>query len=391
MDTVPPGTPHLLNNGLGCDSAAYIFLILQYPELRPCPLEDLIVVSAQTGNESRKVKAQTEKHLYPRLKAAGVLTAQVARASAAECHTENGITVLDCTTEPDVCFVEGDYSIVDHHTQYGGVPQYANGHVCAIKFKGEVLQEFKRQLFGDRLVVSLIQYNADELGRLKKAREYGGNQPGLITRFPLVEQGLGRADTERIASETAGEPYERSACLIWPFGVSAGSRAETLQRHRDDPEASAKALFMEFMSLAMNPRQSLFKRRTLRSLLEADGNTITLTLFEQALNAPEWAVYRVRRLKLGKHQHWRSLVVVSTGSRLGCELAVHALNGHRVSHETHVRHVMESRWKGDLPWREQFVVAAPHLVAAKARPSFEQKWFESHQTRLTFKRQPEGG
>ena len=223
MEPVPPGTPHLLNNGLGCDSAAYIFLILEHPELRPCPLEDLIVVSAQTGNESKKVKKQTEKHLYPRLKAANVLTAQVARASAGECHTENGITVLDYTTEPDLCFTEGDYSIVDHHTQYGGVPQYANGHVCAIKFKGEVLQAFKQHLFGDRLVVSLIQYNADELKRLDKAREHGGNHPNRVTRFPLVERGLGRADTERIASTVAGEPYERSLPHLSVRGVGRQS------------------------------------------------------------------------------------------------------------------------------------------------------------------------
>lgn len=385
METVPPGTPYLLNNGLGCDSAAYIFLILKYPELRPCPLEDLIVVSAQTGDESQKVKSQTEKHLYPRLKAAGVLTVQVARASAAECDTENGITVLDYTTEPDVCFTEGDYSIVEHHTRYGGVPQYANGHVCAIKFKGEVLQAFKQQFFGDRLVVSLIQYNADELKRLDKAREYGGNKPNITTRFPLVERGLGRADTERIAAETAGEPYTRSACLICPFGVSAGSQAETLQRHRDDPVASARALLMEYMSLAMNPRQSLFKRRTLRSLLEADKNTIALTLFEQALNDQEWAVYRVRRLKLGKHQHWRSLAIVSTGSRLECENAIHKLNHGQINLSTHTRHVLESRWEGNLPWREYFLVAAPHRVAAKERKSFEQKWFQSQQLRLTFK------
>ena len=223
------------------------------------------------------------------------------------------------------------------------MPQYANGHVCAIKFKGEVLQAFKQQLFGDRLVVSLIQYNADEQHRLDKAREYGGNRPNLITRFPLVERGLGRADTERLASETAGETYKRSACLICPFGVSAGSLAETLQRHREDPVASASALFMEYMSLAMNPRQSLFKRRTLHSLLVKDGNMIALALFEQALNAEAWAVYRVRRLKLGKYQHWRSLVVVSTGSRLECEQVIYRLNGHNAATERHTRHVLESR------------------------------------------------
>lgn len=132
--------------------------------------------------------------------------------------------------------------------------------------------------------MSLIQYNADELKRLDKAREYGSNHPNMVTRFPLVERGLGRADAERIASTVAGEPYERSACLICPFGVLAGSWAETLQRDRDDPEASAEALLMEYMALAMNPRQSLFKRHTLRSLLEQDKNTIALTLGEQTLN-----------------------------------------------------------------------------------------------------------
>lgn len=386
MEPVPPGTPYLVNNGLGCDSAAYIFLILEHPALRPCPLEDLVVVTAQTGNESRKVKEQTEKHLYPRLKAAGVLTAQVARASAGECHLEDGITVLDYTTEPDVCFIEGDYNIVDHHTQYGGVPQYANGHVCAIKFKGEVLRAFKQQLFGDHLVVSLIQYNADEQKRLDKAREHGGDHPNMVTRFPLVERGLGRADTERIASTVAGAPYEHSACLICPFGVSAGSRAETLQRHRDDPEASAKALLMEYMSLAMNPRQSLFKRHTLRSLLEQDKNMIALTLFEATLRAQAWAVYEVRRLKYGKNQHWRSIVVVSTGSREDCEQAVQTLNK-SPTYDHHTCHFIESRWDGALPWREHFLVAAPHLVAAKERPSFAQKWFETtQQLRLNVKR-----
>ncbi|MBD2075428.1 hypothetical protein H6F86_16310 [Phormidium sp. FACHB-592] len=150
-----------------------------------------------------------------------------------------------------------------------------------------------------------------------------------------------------------------------PFGVSADSRAETLQRHWDDTEASAEALLMEYMALAMSPRQYLFKRHMLRSLLELDKNTIALTLYEQTLNAQAWAIYRVRRLKLGKNQYWWSLAVVSTGSRVECEQTIHAMNGQTASTATHARHVLESRWNGDLPWREHFLVAAPHLVAAK--------------------------
>jgi hypothetical protein len=143
---------------------------------------------------------------------------------------------------------------------------------------------------------------------------------------------------------------------------------------------------MEYMALAMNSRQPLFKRHTLRSLLEQDKNTIALTLGEQTLNDQAWAVYRVRRLKLGKNQYWRSLAVESVGNRVECEQTIHAMNGQGTSTTIHARHVLESCWDGDLPWREHFLVAAPHLVAAKERPSFAQKWFQSHQLKLNVKR-----
>ena len=69
---------------------------LRAPSTRPCSLDDLLVVSAQTGDEYEDTQELVETHILPLLREYNVRYVQVARKGPVEA---DGIVVLDDTRQ----------------------------------------------------------------------------------------------------------------------------------------------------------------------------------------------------------------------------------------------------------------------------------------------------
>lgn len=74
----------VLSYGLGVDSTAMFLRWLNEPDSRDFDLDDLLVVTAMTGNEWPDTVELVERHILPRFREAGVTFAQVARAGASQ-------------------------------------------------------------------------------------------------------------------------------------------------------------------------------------------------------------------------------------------------------------------------------------------------------------------
>ncbi|RZU28892.1 hypothetical protein [Edaphobacter modestus] len=201
----------VLSWGFGVESTAILVRWLLEPETLPCSLDELIVLSAQTGDEYEDTRQDAETYILPILRRYGVRLVQVARHGHLE---SDGITVLSDTREPYRLHIEGDYKLSDELRAAGTVPQFGGEHICSLKFKAFPLEfwlrehlstpyshafgysaeepkrvakcqaaEAKRMAFG---------FNIDEHKRVARARQY--DTPSRESIFPLVEWGWTRAD-----------------------------------------------------------------------------------------------------------------------------------------------------------------------------------------------------
>ena len=86
---------------------------------RPCDLRDLIVITAQTGNEYPDTGRDVERHILPLLRQHGIRFVQLARHGHLEA---DGITVLSDTRQPTTVYLDGDYRLSDELRKNGTVP-----------------------------------------------------------------------------------------------------------------------------------------------------------------------------------------------------------------------------------------------------------------------------
>ena len=109
-----------------------------------------------------------------------------------------------------------------------------------------------------------------------------------------------------------GVTWKKSACSFCPFNAL---KAEGMARMRQFPERVAHALLLEHISLSMNPRGTLYRKGSLRSIVEQDGNRAVLAKFKENLDASEFALYRVRRIYSKKGKADRAVEKITTGTR----------------------------------------------------------------------------
>jgi hypothetical protein len=156
---------------------------------------------------------------------------------------------------------------------------------------------------------------------------------------------------------------------------------QALARFARHPGQAAEALYLEHVSLTLNPRMPLYATGSLAGKLAADTNDHSAAerLFDERLSAAVWAVYRVRRVYHAKGRADRSIEHVRTGSRtemmsalevtaeaLGCRLELDA--------QGILRFYARRREADVYPTAEEMYVAGPADAAPKARPSFEAVW-----------------
>lgn len=394
----------VLSYGMGVESSAILTNWLFTPSSRPCSLEDLIVITSQTGDEYKDTQRDVEAHILPLLRKNWVRYVQVARAGHLE---RDGITVLSDTREPEALYIQGDYKLSDELRAAGTVPQYGGiSHACSLKFKAWVIEtwmslnlkepirhafgynanEDKRMAKSDVAMVKRVAFgfNADEQSRIIRASTY--DSPSRQSFYPLLEWGWSRQNCIDYLQQCFGVLWKRSSCVYCPFNAL---KADAIARHQEHPIQVGEAMMLEHLSLSLNPRGTLYRNQSLIDITQQSGNIAALDAFQRSLREAEWAVYRVRRIyqaakdAAGKSNPDKKGVAYRAVEQITETSPRNTAHEHLMSLRTPTHEVVESRGITYLyarrcgatyPSREDFLVALPAFVATKARYGLE--WFE---------------
>jgi len=393
----------ILSYGMGVESTAILVRWLEDASVRPCPLHELVVITAQTGDEYEDTRMDIEAYVLPMLRRHNVRYVQVARRGHSQA---DGIVVLSDTRQPQRLFLEGGYKLSDELRAAGTVPQFGGEHICSLKFKAWVIEQWMaqhlaepvRHAFGYNAAESkrvakseaaqakriAFGFNAEERKRIDRAASY--DSPLRQSFYPLVEWGWTRQDCIDYLRQKLGVTWRKSACVQCPFNSLTD---DALARHREHPEQVADAMLLEHVSLSLNPRGTLYRDQGLIEIAQASGNQPAMADFRQKLEQQSWTVYRVRRLyRAGKDEHG-NLSPAKKGNAIRAveRLApdtdrVTAIENLRSLAEPeneivefrNIRYVYRERCGASYPTREEFLVAAPAVVEGKARYGLE--WFE---------------
>lgn len=357
----------ILSYGMGVDSTVILDRWLNEPSSRDFSLQELTVLTAQTGSEFADTRELVERYILPQMRAQEVRYVQVARAGNLKVA---GYTVLSDTREPYRLHIEGAYKLKDELLEAGTVPAVQNRR-CSTKGKGRPNDGW----LGDNVVGAfrhVMGFNADERKRVERDSCYGGD--ARSAEYPLMTWGWGREQCERYLEDRFGVKWAKSACCFCPF---ARGKPEVLERFVRHPEALAEALYLEHVSLALNPLMTLYAAGSLRSKLGAE-HAEGLRQFGDMVAKTAHALYRVRRVMKKKGSADRSVDVMKTGTQQEMEVALAEVaerEGIELVEEAGIlRCYSRRREPGVYPTAEEMWVAAPAEAREKAKASFSKTW-----------------
>jgi hypothetical protein len=390
----------ILSYGMGVESTAILLRWCFEEATRPCPLDRVVVITAQVGDEYKDTGRDVETYVLPMMRRHRIRFVQVARHGHREA---DGISILDDSREPIQVFLDGDYKLSDELKRNGTVPQYGGVHRCALKFKAWVIEQWleanlrgrAHHAFGynseERRRIDQSEhaireriafgFNADEGRRIDRSCEYN-----TLTRqafYPLLEWDWNRAKCLDYIREKVGVTWRKSACVYCPFNALKDG---AIDRHLEHPDQVADALVLEHMSMALNPRATLYKGKSLIQIAGNSGEEVALNSYRERIEAVKWARYRVRRIYQRKGQADRAVEiqdVLATASEARVHLDGFAARlGLPVEELRGIPYVWRLRRnESAFPTREEFWTIAPAMVEEKARggiASFEAKW-SNHQ------------
>ena len=310
----------ILSYGMGVESTAILLRWCLDEDVRPCSLDRMVVITAQVGDEYKDTGRDVEAYVLL-MRRHEIRFVQVARHGHREA---DGITVLDDSREPTKISLDGDYKLSDELKRNGTVPQYGGVHRCALKFKAWVIEQWleanlrghAQHAFGynaeERKRISHSEhafreriafgFNADETKRIVRSCEY--NNPTRQAFYPLLDWGWTRAKCVDYIREKLGVTWRKSACVYCPFNAL---KNDAVDRHLEHPEQVADALLLEHMSMALNPRGTLYKGTSLIQITTKSGNDKALNGYRQRIELGRWAQYRVRRVYTRKGQADRAV------------------------------------------------------------------------------------
>jgi len=390
----------ILSYGMGVESTAILLRWCFEEATRPCPLDRLVVITAQVGDEYKDTGGDVETYVLPMMRRHRIRFVQVARHGHREA---DGISILDDSRQPIQVFLDGDYKLSDELKRNGTVPQYGGVHRCALKFKAWVIEQWLEANLRGRAHHALgynseerrrinqsehaireriaFGFNADEGRRIDRSLEYN-----TLTRrafYPLLEWDWNRAKCLDYIREKLGVTWRKSACVYCPFNALKDG---AMDRHLEHPDQVADALVLEHMSMALNPRATLYKGKSLIQIAGNSGEEVALNSYRERIEAAKWARYRVRRIYQRKGQADRAVEVqdvLATASEARVHLDGFAARlGLPVEELRGIPYVWRLRRnESAFPTREEFWTIAPAMVEEKARggiASFEAKW-SNHQ------------
>jgi hypothetical protein len=374
-----------LSYGLGADSTAILLRWLDQPVTAPCDLEDLIVVTAMTGDEWAITGRLVEEHVLPRLSASRVRYAQVARAGPRQA---DGVVILDDSRTPERLRLGGAFRLSDELRTAGTIPQVAGPRKCSAKAKGQVIDTYLARVTAGAPFLHAMGYETGEMSRADRDTTY--NTPARTGIYPLITWGWDRAASEDYIYTQTGVHWPKSACTYCVFALATSTgRARILDLYLGQPDAAIRDLMLEHSALSLNPRQGLAGDGTLAALLATTGrHDQILRQFAAHLHAAPWQVCEVRRAirpspadpaRAGTAT--RSLRILASGSQpvMHGELVALAATA-RVPLATGADRITRAWLRhrvGRYPDAEHFLVAVPAGPQAKDGPGFARAWREA--------------
>ena len=367
---------HILNYGMGVESTAILLRWMLEPCSRDFELSELLVLTAQTGDEFEDTKELVETHILPLMRLHSVRFVEVARNGPS---VRDGYALLQDSRNPFTLHTEGEYSLSDNLIPAGTVPRLGRPHLCAIRFKGEVLDAWIGDNINDPFG-PYIGYNAEETKRADKSSDYGCR--GENYRYPLIEWGWTRQDCLDYLRAMLGADWKKSCCSFCPFQ----SKEAAITRYHAQPKAGAFALWVGGLALALNPRMHLFSSGSAYDVCVEGGCTEALELYRKRLDAESYALYRVRRIytangttKRTTVNARRSVETIARGTR--AQLEVELMQ--RAKAED-IQWRLSGGWlryyrheKGEgYPAIEEFYVVCPDAIRDKCQciARFEESW-----------------
>ena len=390
----------ILSYGMGVESTAILARWVFEPETRPCDLADLVVVTAQTGDEYADTGRDVTEYILPLMREHGIRYVQLARHGHLEAA---GITVLEDSRAPSQVYLQGDYRLSDELRSNGTVPQFGGEHRCSLKFKAFVIETWLRlhqegpvrHAFGynvtePRRVAACesamarrvaFGFNCEEQTRIERTIRYDSSARDSF--FPLVEWEWSRDDCLAYLKTVFGIVWQKSACVECPFNAL---KADAVERHRRHPGQVADAMLLELLSLALNPRGTLYPKKSLIQITLANGDDGTAAAFQALLVGSQWSVYRVRRIyharktdgapdpkKKGMADRAvERLHTFSSREEADRSLGLLAASlGLELEMSRGLRYAYRERRRSEYPAREEFYTVAPSHVQTKARYGVE--------------------
>jgi hypothetical protein len=336
-------------------------------------LRDLTVITAMTGDEFPDIKRLVERHILPRLRQHGIRYVQVARKTAKE-----KLVVLDDSRAPKILYLEGAYKLSDELLESATVPQIRQfKRLCSIHAKGWPLDAWIKGEVGSNPFVQAIGFNSAEVKRVIKDQSYSA--PGLrwgpgqrTTIYPLMwDWRWDREACVQFIKSITGEIWPKSACAYCPFA----SEESVIPRFNQYPGNAAFSLFIEHVALSLNPRQPLYGKVSLMSVVQGAGDRQALKQFNKMLEQSPWAIYHVRRI-YGSAFVPRSVRIVAEGKRRDMEARLPSY-GPVTPDEYGVGRVWISvkvEGKPVPPSLEELYVAAPRTMKNKEIAAFQGRW-----------------
>jgi hypothetical protein len=389
--TQPRTRPFFAANGMGRESTAFLHRIFTDPAARPAQIapdySNLIVATAQTGDEWSLTGELETRYILPLLRAHNVRFVEVARKGPTKA---DGVAVLQDSRQPTRLHLDGVYKLSYENRDSGTMPIQSGHHTCAQKSKGEPLDWWRATYLSDVPYDHFIGFNVDEESRIARDKAYamGGQRTAVHT---VSDWGWSAQDCVDYLYHQLGVVWPKSACRQCPF-INLAGWPDQLARFIERPQEAVAHVIDEFVTLALNPRSGLYgPGKSLASRLARGHATEVLRLAAERMKSMRWAIYRVRRrynapaiaprsvqaLLRGNYTEMRDAVAdiaVAAGLPITYNDAIAGAPVRNGDADRHRRLWVRRRAERTYPSLEEFLVAAPAQVADKRLSTFDENW-----------------
>lgn len=293
-----PAATVVFCNGAGVDSAALLHLWCSQPESRDFDLDELLVITAITGDEYQSTIDAANAHLVPLLHANRVRFLQVARGGQS---THDGYDVLADSTAPTELIPRGAWHLGEEMEQALTVPQIVSGRrLCSYRAKGEVLDSaIADEIAAGRVAPDFrhaVAFAAEETWRADRDSSYTTN--ARRPWYPLIDTKRDRTwCAAYLRTVLDGFDYPRSCCAFCCFQAPQSGRDALAARWRAEPDAGAYALHVERRALSINRRMRLFGSLSAAEFVRTRGISAVVALADTELaDVALWTVVETRRV-----------------------------------------------------------------------------------------------